>query len=152
MIFKALAHILPSSYPSCHTGLCVEQKINVEMVAGTRFSVFKAEIQIPDNPGLWGMCSQVQCPSHYKMTLSVKTVCPMYRWNWKSLVKIIDIKKRNLLLNQEIMSDYRSKFCSTNDNEGLKIYVGGKNEFVIHIFYLWSKYFLENVNKRKVWS
>lgn len=60
-------------------------------------------------------------------------------------MKIIDIWKWNFLLNEEIISDYRSKFYSINDNKGLKIYVGDRNA---HLLYLWLiMYFLENVNK-----
>ena len=45
------------------------------------------------------------------------------------------------------------KSCLPTDQssiQGLKMYVGGKNEFIIRIFYLWLTYFLENVNEKIV--
>lgn len=79
--FQTISHILPSSYQSCHTGLWVQQKMNVETVACACVLVSKAEIQTTDNPGGCGLWIQVRCPSHCKVALSVKTICTTYRWN-----------------------------------------------------------------------
>ena len=88
-------------------------KIDEEMVACPWLTVYKAKIQIQDNPGFWGLylvdpspvffILQIWC---FLLKLSVSGTYDIKR----DLVKIIDIQKWNFLLNEEIMSDYRSKF------------------------------------------